>query len=98
MFSRTRDFYNEFATSLSLLDEIILLDIYPARETPIEGVTSSALLDKIKSTNKMLCSKELLVSTILEKQPEILLTLGAGDIDQFVRPIKDCLTANFHSI
>ncbi len=98
LFSRTRDFYDEFATSLSLLDEIILLDIYPARETPIEGVTSSALLDKIKSTNKMLCSKEQLVSTILEKQPEILLTLGAGDIDQFVRPIKDSLTANLQTL
>lgn len=95
LFSRTRDFYNEFAASLSLLDEVILLDIYPARELPIEGVSSSELLSKISNTNKMLCSKEQLVSTILEKQPQILLTLGAGDIDQFVRPIKDSLTANF---
>jgi UDP-N-acetylmuramate--alanine ligase len=94
LYSRTRDFYEEFATSLSLLDEIILLEIYPARELPIEGVSSLALLEKIKSNNKLLCSKEQLVTVILEKQPEVLLTLGAGDIDQFVNKIKDSLTAN----
>lgn len=93
LFTRTRDFYDEFAASLSLLDEVILLEIYPARELPIEGVSSTALLEKIKIENKMLCNKEQLVATLLEKEPEVLLTLGAGDIDQFVVPIKESLTA-----
>ena len=93
LYTRTRDFYDEFAASLSLLDEVILLEIYPARELPIEGVSSTALLEKIKIENKMLCNKEQLVATLLEKEPEVLLTLGAGDIDQFVVPIKESLTA-----
>jgi UDP-N-acetylmuramate--alanine ligase len=91
LFSRTRDFANEFARSLELLDEIILLPIYPAREKPIEGVNSEMLLDRIHKKEKMICTKENLVSIIAEKKFEVLMTLGAGDIDQLVNPIKNYL-------
>ena len=87
LFSRTRDFADAFARSLEMLDEIILLDIYPARETPIEGVDSVMLLNKIRSKNKSLCTKENLIDELILRNPEVLLTLGAGDIDQFVSPI-----------
>jgi len=87
LFSRTRDFADAFARSLELLDEIILLEIYPARETPIEGIDSAMLLNKIRSTNKTLCTKENLVEELILRNPEVLLTLGAGDIDQMVSPI-----------
>ena len=87
LFSRTRDFADAFARSLEILDEIILLDIYPARETPIEGVDSAMLLNKIRSKNKTLCTKENLIEDLVLRKPEVLLTLGAGDIDQMVSPI-----------
>jgi UDP-N-acetylmuramate--alanine ligase len=87
LFSRTRDFADAFARSLEMLDEIILLEIYPARETPIEGIDSTMLLGKIKAKNKSLCIKENLVEELLIRKPEVLLTLGAGDIDQLVSPI-----------
>jgi UDP-N-acetylmuramate--alanine ligase len=87
LFSRTRDFADAFARSLELLDEIILLDIYPARETPIEGIDSAMLLNKIRSKNKTLCTKENLVEELIVRKPEVLLTLGAGDIDQMVSPV-----------
>ncbi len=83
---------NGFAESLSQVDELILLDIYPAREIPIEGVDSQALLDKVDLTNKMLCTKGSLVDEISGKDLEILLTLGAGDIDKLVKPIYDALS------
>lgn len=88
LYSRTKDFADEFAKSLSLLDELILLDIYPAREEPIEGVNSKMLLDKI-STKKYLCPKEELLQYLEtnKKDIEVLVTLGAGDIDKFVQPI-----------
>ncbi|MBI3502658.1 MAG: UDP-N-acetylmuramate--L-alanine ligase [Bacteroidetes bacterium] len=89
LFTRTRDFANEFARSLELLDELILLDIYPAREKPIEGVTSEMLLDKIRTKNKKLVSKKELVKEIKEREIEVLITLGAGDIDTLVEPIKN---------
>jgi len=92
LYSRTRDFIDEFAESLSLLDELILLDIYPARELPIEGITSGLLLTKVTIPNKIVVNKEDLLSTISEKEIEVLLTLGAGDIDVFVQPIKEQLT------
>lgn len=95
LFSRTRDFADEFAQSLDLLDEIILLDIYPARELPIEGVSSSILLDKIKNKSKVLYSKEELIEKINDRQLEVLLTLGAGDIDQLVEPIKESLIKKY---
>jgi UDP-N-acetylmuramate--alanine ligase len=87
LFSRTRDFADAFARSLEMLDEIILLDVYPAREKPIKGVDSAMLLDKIRAENKTLCTKENLVEELILRNPEVLLTLGAGDIDQLVYPI-----------
>ena len=91
LFSRTRDFADEFVKSLELLDEVILLEIYPAREQPIEGITSTMLLDKINSTHKQICSKDELIDVLKALKPELLLTLGAGDIDQFVPVIEKVL-------
>ena len=91
LFSRTRDFIDEFATSLSNFDEIILLDIYPARELPIQGVTSQWLLDKIQNKNKQLVKKADLISKIKESQAKIVLTIGAGDIGEEVKHIKQAL-------
>ena len=91
LFTRTRDFMDGFAESLSLADRVILLDIYPARELPIEGVTSATLLEKITSKNKMLCSKETLLDTIKSIDPELVMTVGAGDIDRFVPQIEKML-------
>ncbi len=95
LYSRTRDFENDFANSLSLLDDVVLLEIYPAREKPIPGVSSSKLLDKIKSVNKALYSKEELVSKVIEHDFDVLVTMGAGDIDQFVEPIEKSLREKF---
>ena len=89
LYSRTRDFADEFARSLELLNDVILLDIYPAREKPIKGVDSEMLLSKIQVTQKMLCSKEELVENLKKRELEVLLTLGAGDIDKLVEPIKN---------
>lgn len=91
LFTRTRDFMDGFAESLSLADRVILLDIYPARELPIEGVTSAALLERITSKNKMLCSKDELLDTIKCIEPELVMTVGAGDIDRFVPQIENML-------
>ena len=88
LYSRTRDFADDFARSLDLLDEILLLDIYPARELPIEGVSSSMLLSKISNDCKELLSKEELLESIDDRKIEVLLTLGAGDIDELIEPIK----------
>ena len=88
LYSRTRDFADDFAVSLDLLDEVLLLDIYPARELPIEGVSSSMLLNKISNECKELLSKEELVESIADRKLEVLLTLGAGDIDELIEPIK----------
>lgn len=91
LFTRTRDFMDGFAESLSLADRVILLDIYPARELPIPGVTSAALLDKITSKEKFLCSKEELLNKIKSIDPELIMTVGAGDIDRFVPQIEKLL-------
>lgn len=87
LYTRTRDFADEFAESLSLLDELILLDIYPAREKPIEGITSAMLLNKVRLKTKMLCTKKELIEKLKLHKLEVLLTLGAGDIDTLVEPI-----------
>lgn len=76
-----------FAESLSLADKLILLDIYPARELPIPGVTSEILLEKVTSKEKILLKKNELMDYLSKETPEILVTIGAGDIDQFVMPI-----------
>ncbi|PNQ75251.1 UDP-N-acetylmuramate--L-alanine ligase [Hanstruepera neustonica] len=91
LYSRTRDFVEEFAESLSKFDEVILLDIYPARELPIPGVTSQWLLDKIKNSNKQLVKKANLISKIKESTANVVLTIGAGDIGDEVKHIKQAL-------
>ncbi len=88
LFTRTRDFADEFAKVLSTADELILLEIYPARELPIEGINSQMLLDKVTSAAKELCGKDSVLARIKSKKPELLLTVGAGDIDTLVEPLK----------
>ena len=97
LFSRTRDFADDFAKSLDLLDECILLEIYPARELPIEGVNSQMLLDKMKSANKSICRKENLMEEVCKRRLDVLLTMGAGDIDKLVDPIKSELQKRVNS-
>lgn len=92
LYTRTRDFYQEFAESLSLLDEVILTDIYPARELPIEGVSSQLIYDSLRpEVKKSICKKEDILSLLQEKDIEVLMTLGAGDIDNYVPLITDIL-------
>ncbi len=91
LYSRTRDLADDFAKALSLLDELWLLDIYPAREKPIEGVTSKIIFDKVTITNKRMLQKEEIFDLIKKTNLSVLLTIGAGDIDQMVEPIKKCL-------
>ena len=88
LFSRTRDFADEFARSLSLADELILLKIYPAREEPIEGVDADMLLNKVQLDAKSVMTKEVLLDNLKKNKRKVLVTLGAGDIDQLVEPIK----------
>ncbi|MCD4794046.1 MAG: UDP-N-acetylmuramate--L-alanine ligase [Bacteroidales bacterium] len=88
LYTRTRDFADEFAESLSLLDELILLDIYPAREDPIPGITSKIIFDKVDIKNKILINKDQLLENININDPEILLTIGAGDIDRLVDSVR----------
>ncbi len=94
LFTRTRDFQEGFAAALDTLDEVILMDIYPARELPIEGVTSAIIFDKMKNSNKVLTTKAELMPLLRGRDFEVLLTLGAGDIDTFVRPIAEMLSLN----
>ncbi|TBX69568.1 UDP-N-acetylmuramate--L-alanine ligase [Flavobacterium silvisoli] len=91
LFSRTKDFADDFAKSLSQFDEILLLDIYPARELPMEGITSEWLLAKMENPNKKLISKTDLIPTILANDAEIIVTIGAGDIGELVPKIKQAL-------
>lgn len=91
LFSRTRDFANEFATSLQRADDLVLLDIYPAREKPIRGIDSQMLLDLCDNPKKEFCSKDELLSVLENKNIDVLLTLGAGDIAALVQPIKHML-------
>lgn len=89
LFSRTNDFYKEFANELAKVDELILLDIYPARELPIEGVDSNLILKNINSNiDKRLLSNDKLLKSLKEHKRELLVTLGAGDIDKLINPIK----------
>jgi len=91
LFSRTKDFAHDFAESLSLANQLILLDIYPAREFPIEGVNAQMLLDLCVNPRKETCSKKELLSVLAQEKLDVLLTLGAGDIDALVEPIKHLL-------
>lgn len=92
LYTRTRDFYREFADSLSLSDEVILLDIYPAREKPIEGISSRLIYDNLRpGIEKRLCHKEELLDILRNKHSDVLITLGAGDIDNYVPQIYEIL-------
>lgn len=91
LYTRTRDFADEFAAALSKLDTLIMLPIYPARELPIEGVSSEMILDKVTIPDKCLVPKDKLMETILSRDTDCLITFGAGDIDRFVPQIEEAL-------
>ncbi|MEZ4885444.1 MAG: UDP-N-acetylmuramate--L-alanine ligase [Chitinophagales bacterium] len=91
LFSRTKDLAVGFGRSLSLADEVILLDIYPAREKPMEGVTSKLIFDEVTIEEKVMCAKSELLGLIEGRKFEVLLTVGAGDISDLVEPIKEAL-------
>jgi UDP-N-acetylmuramate--alanine ligase len=91
LFSRTKDFADDFAKSLSAFDEVILLDIYPARELPMEGITSQWLMEKMTNEHKKLIAKQDLITTILATDASIIVTIGAGDLGEMVPSIKQAL-------
>jgi UDP-N-acetylmuramate--alanine ligase len=91
LFSRTKDFADDFAKSLSQFDEVLLLDIYPARELPMEGITSQWLMNKMTNDHKKLVSKDDLIPTILASDARIIVTIGAGDLGEMVPSIKNAL-------
>lgn len=91
LYTRTRDFAEGFAEALSLADRIILLDIYPARELPIEGVTSKIIFDRIKTGEKKLITRTELMSCLENEDIDVLVTFGAGDIDRFTEAITEML-------
>lgn len=93
LYSRTRDFYKEFAQSLSLADEVILLDIYPARELPIAGVSSRIIFDAIEHNNKIMLPAHELIHYVQSNMPQVLITMGAGNIDTLVEPLETLLNA-----
>ncbi|WP_411275364.1 UDP-N-acetylmuramate--L-alanine ligase [Daejeonella sp.] len=91
LFTRTRDFADGFAEVLAMTDELIMLDIYPARELPISGVNSEMILEKIELSKKRILSKRDVIEYVKEQKPELLLTVGAGDIDTLIEPLKKVL-------
>ncbi|MHB8206785.1 UDP-N-acetylmuramate--L-alanine ligase [Mucilaginibacter sp.] len=91
LFTRTRDFADGFAEVLDMTDELILLDIYPARELPIEGVDAEMILSRMNLVNKRKLTKQQAIDAIANEKPALLLTVGAGDIDQLVEPLKNAL-------
>ncbi len=94
LYSRTKDFYKGFASALSLSDEVILIDIYPAREEPIPGVSSGMILELVTSPEKQLCSKKELLDVVSKGKYELVLMAGAGDIELLVEPVKSLLSQN----
>jgi UDP-N-acetylmuramate--alanine ligase len=95
LYSRTRDFAEGFSKSLSLADELFLMDIYPARELPIPGVDSDMLMEKITSPVKVRCGKEDLMKQLEGVEVDVIVTVGAGDIDTFVEPIRKMLNKKY---
>ena len=91
LYTRTRDFADEFAEALSGLDALIMLPIYPARELPIPGVCSEMILDKVTLKDKQLVPKDRLMDTLAQRKLDCLITFGAGDIDRFIEPIENWL-------
>lgn len=97
LYTRTRDFYRDFADSLSLLDEVILTDIYPAREKPIPGVSSQLIYDNLRpGIEKTLCRKEDVLNLLKDKPLEVVIVLGAGDLDNYVPEIKKLLEERYN--
>jgi len=96
LYSRTKDFAGEFAKSLEILDEIIILDIYPARELPIEGVSSEIIFNKIKTKHKYMSTLHEIVEFVKNSEIEVLLTMGAGNIDTKVEEIKSVLLNKYN--
>ena len=97
LYTRTRDFYREFAESLSLADEVILTEIYPARELPIEGVSSQLIYDNLKpNVEKTLCRKEEVAALLQRNETEIVIILGAGDLDNYM-PLFERILKEKHS-
>ena len=93
LYSRTRDFAADFAQTLAMADELLLLDIYPARELPIEGVSSDMILSQMPNKNGKLVSKQNLINELLNIKPQVVVMLGAGDIDRLVAPVEETLLA-----
>ncbi len=91
LYTRTRDFADDFAQALSAVDKLILLDIYPAREEPIPGVTSKLIYDKVTAPQKVLITKEELMDYLANEPIDVLATFGAGNIDRFIEPITQML-------
>ena len=91
LYSRTRDFADEFAEALDAADEVALIDLYPAREQPIPGISSKTIFDTVKNQNKVMISREDFVDTMKNRNFEILLTLGAGDLNLYVPPLVEAL-------
>lgn len=96
LYTRTRDFAEEFAASLDMLDELLLMDIYPARELPIEGVSSEIIFNKMLLSKKRMVNKEDLMSCVDNIDPDILITFGAGDIDRFIEPLREALKKRYN--
>lgn len=92
LYTRTRDFADDFAVALSGLDSLIMLPIYPAREEPIEGVCSEIILDKVTIADKTIVPKEKLMETVASRDVDVLVTFGAGDIDRFVKPFEEYMS------
>ena len=97
LFTRTRDFAQGFSKSLSLADELLLMDIYPARELPIPGIDSDMIFKDITSKVKIRCGKNNLMEKLERMDIDVLATVGAGDIDTFVQPIKNMLTKRYEN-
>lgn len=96
LYTRTRDFAEEFAKSLDMLDELILMDIYPARELPIEGVNSEMILNMMSLEKRRVVKREDLLDYVSSTEPDILITFGAGDIDRFIDPLTEMLKKRYN--
>lgn len=96
LYTRTRDFADEFAKALSAVDKLILLDIYPAREEPIPGVSSRLIFDKVTAPEKVLLKKEMLMKYLEDEKIDTLITFGAGNIDRFIPQITEMLSSPTH--
>lgn len=93
LYTRTRDFVAGFAEVLAMADELLLMEIYPARELPLEGITSSWLAEKVKLKNKRVLTPQEVLDVISSEKPELVVTVGAGDIDRLVKPLKEIMNA-----